>query len=188
MTTPDDYLGPEVTSELTLENGQVVELTARPHRERGFTDRTMVGIRPIRHRFGTGVSAYLLKGFAGLDETVKRAPDAAMARVLAALEVQGGKPVSQPLGTYLASCPAHGSDRPPLLVARIERGVVFTCRTGGCSTGEILAALGLTTQDLFCDETPTPAPTIGLGEVSLTVDDTKAVLDWLFGQNAESAP
>ena len=108
MTTPDDYLGPRMSGELTLANGQVVELTARPHKERGFTDRTLVGIRPIPHRFGTHVSAYLLKDF-----------------------VDRAEPETQ--GPHVDS-------------------------------------------------------TIGLGEVSLTLDDTKAVLDWLFGQNGESAP
>lgn len=188
MVTPDDYLGPRVSGELTMKDGQLAELSARPRKDKGFGDYTFVTVSLPQHCLGVGIKAEILRKFLALGEAMEQSPDPTTARVLGALEMLGGKPVRQPTGAYLSTCPAHDSGQPPsLLVVRTDRGMVFTCRTGGCSTDEILAALGLSTRDLLPEGKPLPAPVIHLGDTTLTLDDAKAVLGWLAERNEEWA-
>ncbi|KIQ62418.1 hypothetical protein TR51_25610 [Kitasatospora griseola] len=52
-------------------------------------------------------------------------------------------------GGYLALCPAHGDSRPSLRIWRGDDGKVrLTCRAG-CSTGNVITAVGLTWPALF---------------------------------------
>jgi hypothetical protein len=59
---------------------------------------------------------------------------------------------------WLARCPAHSPDRQPSLSIAEGRKVpvIIVCRSQGCSTKEILAAMDLTWSSLF-DGKPTPA-------------------------------
>jgi len=52
---------------------------------------------------------------------------------------------------WIARCPAHSPDRhPSLSVSEGERGILVKC-WAGCTTKEIVGALGLTMRDLFYD-------------------------------------
>lgn len=57
-------------------------------------------------------------------------------------------------GRATARCPAHADRTPSLSVAAADGKALLYCH-GGCRTHEILAALGLSTRDLF-DETDRP--------------------------------
>jgi hypothetical protein len=61
----------------------------------------------------------------------------------------------------MAQCPAHPDNNPSLHIAKGHKGVVLTCHAG-CSTTDILTALGLTSADLF-DE-----PLVNKGPAQLT--------------------
>lgn len=51
--------------------------------------------------------------------------------------------------TWIARCPAHDDKRPSLSIRETADGrVLLHCWTG-CSTGEVVAAVGMTLQDLF---------------------------------------
>lgn len=50
----------------------------------------------------------------------------------------------------MIQCPAHDDQDPSLSVTKIEGQVLIHCHAG-CATADILAALGLTTRDLFDD-------------------------------------
>ena len=85
-----------------------------------------------------------------------------MDRFINALTAANCKP--RPLGAngrYMASCPAHDDRKPSLIVTPGENGKVLVHCYAGCSTQEVLSALGLTMADLFADtgRRPTrPAP------------------------------
>jgi hypothetical protein len=49
----------------------------------------------------------------------------------------------------LANCPAHNDRHPSLGVTRIEGSVLVNCRSQNCHIDDILAALGLTSRDLY---------------------------------------
>jgi hypothetical protein len=49
----------------------------------------------------------------------------------------------------LANCPAHPDQHPSLGVTRIEGSVLIKCRSQECHIDDILAALGLTSRDLW---------------------------------------
>ena len=51
---------------------------------------------------------------------------------------------------YLARCPAHADRHPSLSVSEGERGILVKC-WAGCTTEEIVRALGLTVRGLFYD-------------------------------------
>jgi len=51
---------------------------------------------------------------------------------------------------YVARCPAHADRHPSLSVSEGERGILVKC-WAGCTTKEIVGALGLTMRDLFYD-------------------------------------
>jgi len=55
-------------------------------------------------------------------------------------------------GTYRARCPAHDDRRPSLSVAAGEEDRVLLHCHGGCTVDDIVAALGLSLQDLFSEE------------------------------------
>jgi len=50
-----------------------------------------------------------------------------------------------------ALCPAHEDRKASLSVSAGENGKVLLCCHAGCRTEDIVAALGLTMQDLFSD-------------------------------------
>jgi hypothetical protein len=52
-------------------------------------------------------------------------------------------------GRWLAKCPAHQDRSPSLSVRELEDGRLLLHDFGGCETGDVLAALGLTLADLF---------------------------------------
>ena len=52
-------------------------------------------------------------------------------------------------GKWHARCPAHEDRGPSLSIRELEDGRVLVNDFGGCSTPEILAAVGLTFTDLF---------------------------------------
>ena len=62
-------------------------------------------------------------------------------------------------GKATAPCPAHEDSSPSLSISRGTDGrTVLHCHAG-CTTADVLAAVGLTERDLFADERPAPAPT-----------------------------
>ncbi|HXQ01008.1 MAG TPA: hypothetical protein VN845_13210 [Solirubrobacteraceae bacterium] len=52
-------------------------------------------------------------------------------------------------GRWLARCPAHQDQGPSLSIRELDDGRVLLHDFGGCETGAVLAALGLTLADLF---------------------------------------
>jgi hypothetical protein len=52
-------------------------------------------------------------------------------------------------GRWIACCPAHGDKSPSLAIREIEDGRVLLHCFANCETGEVLAAVGLTFNDLF---------------------------------------
>ena len=50
---------------------------------------------------------------------------------------------------WLAKCPAHDDKRPSLGVREIDGDRVLVHCWSGCETGDVLAAVGLTFEDLF---------------------------------------
>lgn len=58
--------------------------------------------------------------------------------------------VDQGGGQYIAQCPAHDDRRASLAVRMGEKGIVLHC-LAGCSTTDVVAALGISMQDLFLE-------------------------------------
>jgi len=52
-------------------------------------------------------------------------------------------------GRYVACCPSHKDRSPSLSIRECDDGRVLIHDFGGCDTDDVLAALGLTTSDLF---------------------------------------
>lgn len=52
-------------------------------------------------------------------------------------------------GRWHAKCPAHEDKSPSLSIRELEDGRVLMHDFGGCGTGDVLAAIGLTFTDLF---------------------------------------
>ena len=52
-------------------------------------------------------------------------------------------------GRWLARCPAHEDRAPSLSIRELDGGRMLLHDFGGCETGSVLAALGLTLADLF---------------------------------------
>lgn len=52
-------------------------------------------------------------------------------------------------GHWIATCPAHQDKRPSLAIRELHDGRVLLHDFAGCSTSDVLAALGLTLEDLF---------------------------------------
>jgi hypothetical protein len=50
---------------------------------------------------------------------------------------------------WIARCPAHEDKRPSLAIRELEDGRMLLHDFAGCSTSDILAAVGLTLEDLF---------------------------------------
>lgn len=79
-------------------------------------------------------------------------------KVLHALsDVTKKSPVQSGNG-WKACCPAHDDKTPSLSVTEAEDGRVLLKCFAGCSTNSVLAALGLTTGDLFPDQSGTSQP------------------------------
>ncbi len=57
-------------------------------------------------------------------------------------------------GGWLARCPAHDDSTPSLSVGRGDDGRCLLKCWAGCTTSEIVEALGLTLSDLFADSSP----------------------------------
>lgn len=54
-------------------------------------------------------------------------------------------------GRWIARCPAHEDKRPSLAVRALDDGRVLIHDFAGCSTNDVLAAVGLTLEDLFSE-------------------------------------
>lgn len=83
---------------------------------------------------------------------------APMDRVSEALRASG-RPVrwrEDRTGGY-ARCPAHEDKRPSLSIREGRDGRILLHCFAGCSSGEVVAALGLTWGDLFAEERDRPA-------------------------------
>ncbi|PTR15060.1 hypothetical protein C8R31_10486 [Nitrosospira sp. Nsp2] len=52
-------------------------------------------------------------------------------------------------GRWIAPCPAHDDRRPSLAIRELDDGRVLIHDFAGCSTRDVLAAVGLTLEDLF---------------------------------------
>lgn len=78
----------------------------------------------------------------------------ALADVVAAIETATGKPARPQAGRYRLLCPAHDDHNPSLSVwADAAGNVAVKCFTG-CTTDQVVAALGMQVRDLFVrDET-----------------------------------
>jgi hypothetical protein len=57
-------------------------------------------------------------------------------------------------GRWLARCPAHEDRAPSLSIRELDDGRILLNDFGGCSTGDVLAALGLAMSDLFPQRLP----------------------------------
>jgi len=57
-------------------------------------------------------------------------------------KLEGVKQITR--GRWLAKCPAHADRRPSLSVRELDEGRVLVHDFGGCSVGDVLAAVGLT--------------------------------------------
>lgn len=73
-----------------------------------------------------------------------------MSTFLGALREHGSDAVEMDGSRYF-QCPAHDDHRASLTVRQGDRGVIVKCYAG-CGVEEVLAALRLTTADLFDDE------------------------------------
>lgn len=89
-------------------------------------------------------------GEASASSITLSAPERPLSRVLARLEELGCRPVGTN-GTWRARCPAHDDRRPSLSIREGDDGRVLLKCHAGCSTEEVLAALGLGWGDLFPD-------------------------------------
>jgi len=58
-------------------------------------------------------------------------------------------PYKQTGKEYRVRCPVHGDDTPSLDIAEGNVGPLFQCRSAGCQSGDILAAVGLTWADVL---------------------------------------
>lgn len=52
-------------------------------------------------------------------------------------------------GSWMAKCPAHADGSPSLSIKHLADGRILLHDFGGCDTGDVLAAIGLTVSDLF---------------------------------------
>jgi hypothetical protein len=52
-------------------------------------------------------------------------------------------------GRWIAACPAHKDRSPSLSIREIDDGRILIHDFGGCSTSDVLAAIGLSLSDLF---------------------------------------
>lgn len=52
-------------------------------------------------------------------------------------------------GRWTSPCPAHDDRRPSLAIRELDDGKTLIHCFGGCSTSEVLAAVGLSLEDLF---------------------------------------
>lgn len=52
-------------------------------------------------------------------------------------------------GRWIARCPAHEDKSPSLSIRETDHGRVLLHDFGGCETGDVLAAIGLSFTDLF---------------------------------------
>jgi hypothetical protein len=52
-------------------------------------------------------------------------------------------------GAWMAKCPAHADGSPSLSIKYLADGRILLHDFGGCDTGDVLAAVGLTVSDLF---------------------------------------
>lgn len=52
-------------------------------------------------------------------------------------------------GRWISRCPAHEDDSPSLSIRELDDGRVLLHCFGGCETGDVLAAIGLSMSNLF---------------------------------------
>lgn len=62
-------------------------------------------------------------------------------------------------GQYIACCPAHNDKHPSLAIRQIDDGKILLKCFGGCSTYEIVNAVGMDLSDLFPKESGYSKPT-----------------------------
>lgn len=179
--TPDDVLGPRIQGTLRLEDGREIGVSARPRKDGGFTNQSLISFGTVGERGWAGLRVELLRWFASMEATAP--PRTPVMRVVAALEAQACEPKRQTSKTYYAHCPGHDGRAASLNVTWDERRVLLTCRAT-CTTEEILAALGLSTSDLFSGENLDPGPVMGVG-FPITMRDAGTILDWLASQGEQ---
>jgi hypothetical protein len=61
--------------------------------------------------------------------------------------LRGVKPTGP--GRWVSRCPAHEDKRPSLAIRQLDDARILIHCFAGCATGDILAAVGLTMEDLF---------------------------------------
>lgn len=74
----------------------------------------------------------------------------ATSRFIETLEQQGHRVKAMGDSRFMTTCPAHSDSTPSLSFRSGRSGVALYCH-GGCSTKEVVIALGLTERDLFDD-------------------------------------
>ena len=73
-----------------------------------------------------------------------------LSKVLAAAPpLAGGKPYQPRAGRVTVRCPVHGDKRPSLGLRERDDGSLLVHCYAGCSTADVLAALGLDWPDLW---------------------------------------
>lgn len=81
---------------------------------------------------------------------------------------------------HQARCPAHDDGGPSLAIRECDDGRVLLHCFAGCSTADVVAALGLTMSDLFppsnTPRRPPPAPGVSRRELLTAADFERSVL------------
>lgn len=80
--------------------------------------------------------------------------------VIDTLHADGKRTEHRGGGHHMAQCPAHPDRTPSLSISRGNEGQALLHCFAGCSTGDVLAAIGLPAQALFTDYEPNPSATI----------------------------
>lgn len=179
--TPDDLLGPEVSRTMRLADGREVEVSARPRKDGGFIDRSMVRLRLPGGKRGTVFRVELLKWLASMPPT----EGASFTRVREALASRGLRvlPQSQD-GLLVAQCPAHNDTKTSFSLREGPSSVAVHCHAG-CSLQDILDGLGLKAADLLDGQVVDRDILNGAWPFSLAPSDAAMVLGWLDAQAEE---
>jgi hypothetical protein len=61
VVTPDDYLGPRIEGVVQFQDGKSYMVSARPRKDVGFTDGSMIGFRPVGKRGSSCLQVGLLR-------------------------------------------------------------------------------------------------------------------------------
>lgn len=89
--------------------------------------------------------------------------------------------------SWIACCPAHEDKHPSMTLREVEGKVLVHC-FAGCPAHQILAAVGLTFADLFCEPLPYSRPIRRAFPAADVIEalTTEVTLLLIFGRQMES--